>query len=207
MSAHEAQDPRTVEVAFKARGYGVYKLPEECIGKIRELLAPRPAKNVIIFMCIGLGRKETEIVEALKDEFDIFPIGIDIEKDTYAVIKSTKEFPILKFATNKSLEEVITFHIDNGIVVGFNMINMERYWRKNLMYYDWPLVYNISNIMYYDKKWSDYVEKQQPEYLAAKLEEDRKKYDMRNAQKIKEKREEDKKRKARGLKPKKKGLY
>lgn len=166
MEVYKAEDPQKVALIRRTRGYSVADVPEGCIDEIRKLLLPRPSVNVIIFMCIGLGRKEEEIVHALEKEFDLFPVGVDNRVGTYAVMESTKRFPVLKKAFNKELAEVIDFEVDRGIVVGFNMIDVDAiYWHDTLMYYHWPLIYNEGPFMHYDRPWSYYVRERQPGYV------------------------------------------
>lgn len=158
----------------KIKGYDIRHLPDDVIPEIRKLLHPRPARNVILFMCIGLGKKEQEIVDALKDEFDIIPVGIDSAAGTYAVKENRDDFRIVRSASNHVLRKIIGE--ESGIVVGFNMINVQqKYWGRDFLFYDWPLVYNIGGQMIYNTKWSDYVAKEQPEYLDARAAERRKK--------------------------------
>lgn len=155
------------------RGYDVYPLPDTVIPEIRKLLLPRPALNVIIFMCIGLGKKEKTIVATLRDDFDIFPIGVDIQAGTEVALKSTDEFPVIRTAYDMNINRVLS-RVDksvviNGIVVGFNMMEVDKIYRnKHLIYYNWPTIYNVGPDMVYGKTWADYLNREDVYNLGAR---------------------------------------
>lgn len=152
-------DEQLLQLKQKQKGYGIYRLPDETISEVRKLLLPRPENNVIIFMCIGLGKKEQEIVNALKDDFNIYPVGVDINAGTYKVKESTKDFPVVKKAIYKSIKEVVPEFTDktHGIVVGFNMMGVDKNYNEISFFYHWPTIYSINNTMVYGKTWADYV--------------------------------------------------